>query len=133
MPRRQTRTDAAAGHVRYWAPEGRRQCGHLGCSWLRWAGTLSPLRRSPDLSAPAPARRPRLTPQIATQIALAHPKCRVTAIAGSPDKIAQLRRLGCHHVLNYKDAGFGAALKKVGLVDLYFDNGESGLTAASTR
>lgn len=58
------------------------------------------------------------------QIALAHPKCRVTAIAGSVDKVEQLRKMGCHHVLNYKDADFHKQLKKVGLVDLYFDNGK---------
>jgi len=59
---------------------------------------------------------------IATQIALAYPKCRVTAIAGSPSKLEALRNLGCHHTLNYKDKDFPAQLKKVGLVDLYFDN-----------
>jgi len=59
---------------------------------------------------------------IATQIALAHPKCKVTAIAGSNDKVAALRKLGCHNVLNYKDKSFKAKLQDVGLVDLYFDN-----------
>lgn len=33
--------------------------------------------------------------------------------------------MGCHTVLNYKDSGFKKALKSVGLVDVYFDNGES--------
>jgi NADPH-dependent curcumin reductase CurA len=69
--------------------------------------------------------------QIATQIALAHPKCKVTAIAGSDDKIAALRKLGCHNVLNYKDKSFKAKLKDVGLVDLYFDNGELDLKRRS--
>jgi NADPH-dependent curcumin reductase CurA len=43
---------------------------------------------------------------IATQIALAYPKCRVTAIAGSASKLEALRKLGCHHTLNYKDKDF---------------------------
>jgi NADPH-dependent curcumin reductase CurA len=29
-----------------------------------------------------------------------------------------------HHAINYKDKDFRKQLKKVGLVDLYFDNGE---------
>jgi len=63
--------------------------------------------------------------QIATQIALAHRKCRVIAIAGAPEKLDQLKQLGCHEVLNYKDADFKKKFRKLGLIDLYFDNGES--------
>jgi len=33
--------------------------------------------------------------------------------------------MGCHVGLNYKDAGFKKEFKKVGLIDVYFDNGES--------
>jgi len=59
---------------------------------------------------------------IATQIALAHPKCQVVAIAGSDDKCAHLRSLGCHQVLNYKSPNFKKEFRKIGLIDLYFDN-----------
>jgi NADPH-dependent curcumin reductase CurA len=62
--------------------------------------------------------------QIATQIALAHPKCKVVAIAGSVDKCTKLKEMGCHTVLNYKDKGWQKKLKEVGLVDVYFDNGQ---------
>ena len=31
--------------------------------------------------------------------------------------------MGCHAVLNYKDANFKKEFRKVGLVDVYFDNG----------
>lgn len=61
--------------------------------------------------------------QIATQIALAHPKCKVVAIAGSSEKCAELKKLGVHHVLDHKSEGFKKAFKACGLVDLYFDNG----------
>jgi NADPH-dependent curcumin reductase CurA len=61
--------------------------------------------------------------QIATQIALSHPKCQVTAIAGSEDKLAELRKMGVHHALNYKDKDFAKQLRKTGHVDVYFDNG----------
>lgn len=66
-----------------------------------------------------------LTLQIATQIALAHPKCKVAAIAGSAEKLDELKKMGVHHALNYKDADFAKQLRKVGLVDVYFDNGTS--------
>ncbi|KAK4689670.1 hypothetical protein P7C73_g434, partial [Tremellales sp. Uapishka_1] len=59
---------------------------------------------------------------IVAQIALAHPKCKVTAIAGSDDKCASLKALGCHHVLNYKDADLKKKFKSTGLIDVYFDN-----------
>jgi NADPH-dependent curcumin reductase CurA len=49
----------------------------------------------------------------------------VTGIAGSAEKCAELKKLGVHHALNYKDKDFRKQLRKVGLVDLYFDNGES--------
>lgn len=61
--------------------------------------------------------------QIATQIALAHAKCKVIAIAGSKEKCAELKKLGVHHVLDYKDPSFKKDFKACGLVDLYFDNG----------
>ena len=64
--------------------------------------------------------------QIATQIALAHPKCKVVAIAGAEDKCQKLREMGCHLVLNYKDGDFKDKFRKAGLIDLYFDNGEWG-------
>lgn len=63
--------------------------------------------------------------QIATQIALAHPKCQVITIAGSSEKCKKLKEMGCHVVLNYKDALFKKDLKKVGFIDVYFDNGRS--------
>jgi len=66
---------------------------------------------------------PRRSFQIATQLALAHPKCKVIAIAGSADKCAKLKAMGCHAALNYKDADFQKQFRKVGLVDVYFDNG----------
>lgn len=61
------------------------------------------------------------------QIALAHPKCKVIAIAGSADKCAKLKQMGCHAALNYKDADFQKQFRKVGLVDVYFDNGTCGV------
>jgi len=70
--------------------------------------------------------------QIATQIALAHPKCKVVAIAGSADKCAKLKEMGCHVVINYKDQGWQKQLKQVGLVDVYFDNGQSSALARAT-
>jgi NADPH-dependent curcumin reductase CurA len=64
----------------------------------------------------------RLTTQIACQIALAHPKCKVIALASS-SKIKQLEKLGCHAVLDYTKPGFKKELRKEGLIDVYFDNG----------
>jgi len=58
-----------------------------------------------------------------TAIALSHPKCKVIAISGSADKCESLKKMGCHFVLNYKDPNFKKDFRKVGLVDLYFDNG----------
>ncbi|WVF67858.1 hypothetical protein IAT40_002619 [Kwoniella sp. CBS 6097] len=60
--------------------------------------------------------------QIATQIAVAHPNCRVTAIAGSQDKLDYLKKLGAHDVLNYKDKDFKEQFKKTGEINVYFDN-----------
>jgi len=60
--------------------------------------------------------------QIACQIALAHPKCKVIALASS-SKIKQLEKLGCHAVLDYTKEGFKKELRKEGLIDVYFDNG----------
>ncbi|WRT70878.1 uncharacterized protein IL334_007877 [Kwoniella shivajii] len=60
--------------------------------------------------------------QVATQIAIAHPKCTVTAIAGSKEKLDYLKKLGAHNVLNYKDSDFTKQFKNVGLIDVYFDN-----------
>ncbi|WVW80623.1 hypothetical protein I302_102609 [Kwoniella bestiolae CBS 10118] len=60
--------------------------------------------------------------QIATQIAVAHPKCTVTAIAGSQEKLDYLKKLGAHNVLNYKDSDFKKKFKAVGHIDVYFDN-----------
>jgi NADPH-dependent curcumin reductase CurA len=83
------------------------------------------------LSIPSPSLHPssleastfrRLTTQIACQIALAHPKCKVIALASS-SKIKQLEKLGCHSVLDYTKPGFKKELRKEGLIDVYFDNG----------
>lgn len=63
-----------------------------------------------------------LKTQIACQIALAHPKCKVIALASS-SKIKQLEKLGCHAVLDYTKEGFKKELRKHGLIDVYFDNG----------
>lgn len=60
--------------------------------------------------------------QIATQIALAHKRCKVIAIAGSQDKVDELKALGCKTVLNYKEDGFARNLRKAGRIDVYFDN-----------
>jgi NADPH-dependent curcumin reductase CurA len=59
-------------------------------------------------------------------MALAHPKCKVIALA-SKSKLAQLEKLGCHTVLDYTDPGFKKNLRKAteGLIDVYFDNGKS--------
>ncbi|KAL1412430.1 hypothetical protein Q8F55_000175 [Vanrija albida] len=59
---------------------------------------------------------------IVTQIAVAHPHCKVVAIAGSQDKCEKLRELGAHVVLNYNQQGFAGRLRAVGNVDVYFDN-----------
>lgn len=58
------------------------------------------------------------------QIALAHKKCKVIAIAGSQDKVDELKKMGCHVVLNYKDKDFAKGLRAAGRIDVYFDNGE---------
>lgn len=39
--------------------------------------------------------------------------------------------MGCHAVLNYKDPNFKKDFRKVGLVDIYFDNGESTIVFSS--
>ncbi|ORX40844.1 hypothetical protein BD324DRAFT_612273 [Kockovaella imperatae] len=59
---------------------------------------------------------------IAVQIALAHPKCKVIAIAGSDDKCQMLKDMGCHVALNYKSEDFKQKFKDIGLIDVYFDN-----------
>ena len=33
--------------------------------------------------------------------------------------------MGCHVVLNYKDADFKKKFRQFGLIDVYFDNGRS--------
>ncbi|BEJ13576.1 hypothetical protein CspHIS471_0307500 [Cutaneotrichosporon sp. HIS471] len=60
--------------------------------------------------------------QIATQIALAHKRCKVIAIVGSQDKVEQLKALGCEIVLNYKQEGFAGRMRAAGSIDVYFDN-----------
>ncbi|ODN99616.1 cytoplasmic protein [Cryptococcus wingfieldii CBS 7118] len=60
--------------------------------------------------------------QTATQIALAHPNCKVSVIAGSKEKLDYLKKLGVHNALNYKDADFKEQFHKIGNVDVYFDN-----------
>lgn len=47
------------------------------------------------------------------------------AIAGSQAKCTKLREMGCHTVLNYKDANFKSEFRKIGLLDVFFDNGMS--------
>ena len=47
----------------------------------------------------------------------------MTAIAGSADKLAELRQMGVHHARNYKDKAIAKQLRKTGHVDAYFDNG----------
>ena len=84
------------------------------------AGSVGLVSHAPALASLNPIDPLR---QIATQIALAHPRCRVVAIAGSDDKCRSLRSLGCHDVLNYKDEGFRKAFRNIGLIDVYFDNG----------
>ncbi|CAK9783330.1 NAD(P)-binding protein [Cutaneotrichosporon oleaginosum] len=59
---------------------------------------------------------------IATQIAVAHKRCKVIAIVGSQDKVDQLKALGCEIVLNYKQEGFAGRLRAAGRIDVYFDN-----------
>ncbi|BEI82746.1 hypothetical protein CcaverHIS002_0306140 [Cutaneotrichosporon cavernicola] len=59
---------------------------------------------------------------IATQIALAHKRCKVIAIVGSQDKVEQLKALGCEIVLNYKQEGFAGRMRAAGSIDVYFDN-----------
>ena len=71
-----------------------------------------------------------LIDKVATQIALAHPKCKVIAIAGTDAKCQKLRDLGCHQVLNYKADSFKSDFRKIGLLDVFFDNG--GLTRVMT-
>ena len=71
--------------------------------------------------------------QIATQIALAHPKCKVVTIAGGPEKCAKLKELGAHVSLDYKSPNFAKEFRKVGLVDVYFDNGLSRATLNSWK
>ena len=50
--------------------------------------------------------------------------CRVVGIAGSEDKCAWLKELGCDEALSYKDAGFADKFKKAtkGFIDIFFDN-----------
>jgi NADPH:quinone reductase-like Zn-dependent oxidoreductase len=75
--------------------------------------------------------------QIVTQLALLlNPKGRVITTAGSPAKCKQLKEMGCHAAINYKDKDWrkqlGAAMKDEdksgkkgnGWADVYFDNGE---------
>lgn len=64
--------------------------------------------------------------------------------AGSPAKCAQLKAMGCHAAINYKDKDWrkqlGAALKDEkdgkkgsGWCDVFFDNGERRFLRASFR
>ena len=56
---------------------------------------------------------------------MAYPNCKVVAIAGAKSKCEHLKDLGCHEVINYKDADWKQQFrKKVKGVDVYFDNGE---------
>lgn len=81
--------------------------------------------------SPVSMRRPKLRPrQIACQIALAHPKCKVVALA-SASKLDQLKTLGCHVVLDYTAKDFKKKFRDVGLVDVYFDNGALWLAPSS--
>ena len=59
---------------------------------------------------------------IATQIATAHKKCKVIAIAGSDDKVELLKSLGAHVVINYKKKDWAKQLRAAGGIDVYFDN-----------
>lgn len=60
---------------------------------------------------------------VVTQIALLFPKCKVIAIAGSKEKLENLKKMGCHEVINYKDKDWKEQFKtKVGYLDVYFDN-----------
>ncbi|KAH8082201.1 hypothetical protein HD553DRAFT_67402 [Filobasidium floriforme] len=72
---------------------------------------------------------------IVTQLALLlNPKGRVITTAGSPAKCKQLKEMGCHAAINYKDKDWrkqlGAAMKDEdksgkkgnGWADVYFDN-----------
>jgi NADPH-dependent curcumin reductase CurA len=62
--------------------------------------------------------------QIVTQIAISHPNCKVIGIAGSAGKCKNLKDLGCHAVINYKDEDWRKQFKTtVGFFDIYFDNG----------
>lgn len=120
VAQRRLRSDLTPGHLRYWTAERRGDGRDLR------RGGISRSRTSLAVSSPSADR------QIATQIALAHPKCKVVAIAGSADKCAKLKEMGCHAVINYKDQGWQKQLKQVGLVDVYFDNGPSSAPAQAT-
>jgi NADPH-dependent curcumin reductase CurA len=73
--------------------------------------------------------------QIVTQLALLlNPKGRVITTAGSTAKCKQLKEMGCHAAINYKDKDWrkqlGGAMKDEkdgkkgnGWADVYFDNG----------
>ena len=59
-----------------------------------------------------PATFPSCTCQIVTQLALAYPNCKVIAIAGATSKCEHLKDLGCHEVINYKDADWKQQFRK---------------------
>ncbi|WVO17284.1 hypothetical protein L204_104976 [Cryptococcus depauperatus] len=106
-------------------PEGGRDIDHLGLFGMTgmtaYVGLfeIGQLKDGDHVVISAAAGAVGLT---ATQIAIAHPNCKVTAIAGSKEKLDYLKKLGAHNVLNYKDADFKEQFQKVGLIDVYFDN-----------
>ncbi len=67
-------------------------------------------------------------------MALAYPKCKVIAIAGSPSKCKNLKDMGCHEVINYKEKDWKQQFRhKCKGVDVYFDNGGLGAGVRETR
>jgi NADPH-dependent curcumin reductase CurA len=76
--------------------------------------------------------------------ALLNPKGRVITTAGTPAKCKQLKEMGCHAAINYKDKDWrkqlGTAMKNEkdgkkgnGWADVFFDNGKSWVPRSSCQ
>ncbi|WWC65034.1 uncharacterized protein I303_107648 [Kwoniella dejecticola CBS 10117] len=106
-------------------PEGGRDIDHMGLYGLTgmtaWVG-LFEIGQLKDGDHVVISGAAGAVGQIATQIAAAHPKCTVTAIAGSQEKLDYLKKIGAHNVLNYKDSDFKKKFRELKHIDVYFDN-----------
>ncbi|WVQ78793.1 hypothetical protein IAT38_000884 [Cryptococcus sp. DSM 104549] len=115
----------AEGLEKKQVPEGGRELDHLGLYGLAgltaYVGMvdIADIKDGDHIMVSGAAGAVGLT---ATQIALTFPNVKVTAIAGSKEKLDYLKKLGVHNVLNYKNEDFEKKFEETGLINVYFDN-----------